>query len=181
MKELILLILITFNLSANTLFINEKSISIKKSPSLNSETIENAELFDEYEVINVSKLDSVKSSNVWFKDNWYVVKTKNNEIGYVFGHFTSLKKDGQLSYIMVLENLNWEGNVFHFIFTEYTDFGKGRNQLGRYGKFILEDSYRKKPYLIGRKFNITYNYLKSEVNSKIEEVLTIVEFIPIKD
>lgn len=183
MKKIItlLLTLIFSNINAITLFINEESVSIRKSPSMDSEILEIGKLFDQYEIISQSKVDSIIEKKYWFKDNWYFIKTKNGKTGYIFGHFTSLKKDGQLSYIMKLEELNWEDGQFHFIFTENTDFGKGRNELGRYGSLIIEDSHRKNPYLIGRKFDITFNYLKSEVNSEVKEVLTIVEFLPIKD
>ncbi len=150
----ILFLLPNFTLSQTQITVQGDVVNLRKLDDVKSEVVVQGKRFDELSLIEKGKEATING----IIDNWYKVKTKAGKIGYIFGHFTSLKKKGQITSIMTLNNVIL-GDCFHLIFDEI-DFGDGRNQLGKY-EGIIEDAYTDEKVYVGSKFRVTYNTLYS--------------------
>ncbi len=151
----ILFLLPNFTLSQTEITVQGDVVNLRKLDDVKSEVVVQVKRFDELSLMEKGKEATING----IIDNWYKVKTKAGKIGYIFGHFTSLKKKGQITSIMTLNNVIL-GDCFHLIFDEI-DFGDGWNDLGKFDD-IEEDAYNDKKVYVGMKFRVTYNTLYSK-------------------
>lgn len=137
----------------NTLIIQGDVVNIRKSADVKAEVVTKAKQFDKLEVIKKDKLATVGGK----KDYWYKVIANGIE-GYVFGHFTSLKLEGQKTDTLIFRNVDI-GDCFHVFFSDL-DFGAGENNYGDFNLILDVDT----PNLeyINKKFKVVYNNLAAK-------------------
>lgn len=124
------LLLFTFGAQAQLVQIQEKT-KIYAEESIASIQLYSLDILDDISIIEVGKEDVVNGkSDYWYKvekelyneSTWELEKTIG---GYVFGHFTSLKVEGQQIVRQVFEGCSM-GDCYHLTFTDY-DFGGSNN------------------------------------------------------
>ncbi|MBM3452271.1 MAG: SH3 domain-containing protein [Bacteroidetes bacterium] len=128
-------------------------VNVRKQPEVTSEVVIKVKRFDKLTVLEKGKEATVNG----IIDNWYKIETEGGKIGFVFGHFTSWKREGKVTKPMTLSDVSW-GDCFHLIF-DGIDFGNAINDLGIYEQEIENDSYADDKILVGTLFNVTYNSL----------------------
>lgn len=153
-KILTLIFLVPFLFFAQSeLIVQGDVVNLRKIADVSGEVVTKVKRFDRLTIVETGKVATVNG----IKDNWYKVKTETGKIGYVFGHFTSLKREGQITQVMTLNDVSW-GDCFHLIFDDI-DFGSAMNDLGVYWDQIEKDSYVDDKVMVGTVFNVTYNSL----------------------
>jgi hypothetical protein len=143
-----------FYFAQSELIVQGEVVNVRKLADVSGEVVTKVKRFDRLTIVETGKEATVNG----ITDNWYKVKTETGKIGYVFGHFTSLKREGQITQTMTLNDVSW-GDCFHLVFDDI-DFGGGYYPFG-FGNFndILDDANRDEPIYIGKVFRVTYNNL----------------------
>jgi hypothetical protein len=152
-KTLTFVFLLPFLFFAQTeLIVQGEVVNVRKLADVSGELVAKVKRFDRLTIVEIGKEATINGVT----DNWYKVKLETGKIGYVFGHFTSLKREGQITQVMKLSEVSL-GDCFHLIFDDI-DFGNARNVLGNF-EDIENDAERDEPIYIGSMFNVTYNNL----------------------
>ena len=163
-----LITLALLNFAQKTLIIQGDVCNVRKAPNTTAEIVGKVARFDRLKIIETS-IEMEVNGNV---DNWYKVALPNGKNGFVFGHFTSLKRQGKVTKTMVLNDIMW-GDCFHLIFDDI-DFGSAMNELEGVPT-LEEDADRDEKLYVGRTFKVTYNELFSTqseyCNPELEEKL----------
>lgn len=141
--------------SQTKLIVQGDVVNVRKLADVNSEIVVKVKRFDA--LVGIEKANQATINGI--TDYWYKVQTPSGKLGYVFGHFTSWKKEGQITSIMTLNDVMF-GDCFHIVFDEI-DFGDGWNDLGKFDD-IEEDAYNDEKVYVGMKFRVTYNTLYSK-------------------
>jgi hypothetical protein len=159
MKEIMIFILFfpIYVISQKELIVQSDKVNIRKSPNTSDEVTHKAKRFDRFIILEKIAESAING----ITDNWYKIQIGNTKTGYIFGHFTSLKREGQVNKEMTLNDVSFS-DCFHVIFDEI-DFGDGQNEYNLY-EDIIEDANRESKIYIGKKFMITYNDLFSLVS-----------------
>jgi len=149
------LIFLTFSLLFCTISWGQKiviqtNMNVRSGESTDSKIVTKLKQFDELDFISRGKQDLIENH----KDYWYKVRTENGKEGYVFGHYTSLKQEGQKRISRKFTDCYF-GDFYHLEF-EDMDFGYGINQMGGY-ELCIDDSPN--PKYLEKLFEITYNSL----------------------
>ncbi len=148
-----IILMIQLNFShAQVLFVQGDVVNIRSSASTSGAVVVKAKRLDELTLIKRAQLEVVNG----IEDYWYFVRTNNGKEGYVFGQFTSLKREGQRTEELILNEVSM-GDCYHLIFGEI-DFGSGKNDLGDF-EAISDDETSAEPRYIGKRFRVTYNEL----------------------
>jgi len=162
----------TSNLLSNSMIIIT-TVNVRDQPMVDSKSVTQLHLFDSVEVLlkgQNSELISGKS------DYWYQISKDNKSLGWVFGAFTNLKKQGQKTRIFSFKDYAF-GDLEHLIFTDIKtnkeiDFGQGYNNLNGYN-FISDDlssnEYTGNEKYLDKKFKITYNQILSDALCSVPE------------
>lgn len=148
------LFLLSQSLCAQVLYVQGDVVNIRNSASTSGAIVVKAKRLEELTTIRRDKLEVVNG----VEDYWYCVRTKAGKEGFVFGHFTSGKKEGQKTAELILTDVSM-GDCYHLVFGEI-DFGMGYNNLGDF-EAIAEDESNPTPRYIGKRFRVTYNDLYS--------------------
>ncbi|MFM7310203.1 MAG: SH3 domain-containing protein, partial [Flavobacteriales bacterium] len=77
--------------SAQLIYIQGDVVNIRSAASTSGTVVVKAKRLDELTLVRRDKLDVVNG----MEDYWYVVRTPAGKEGFVFGHFTSWKREGQ--------------------------------------------------------------------------------------
>jgi hypothetical protein len=177
-KTLTFVFLIPFLFFAQTeLIVQGEVVNVRKLADVSGELMAKVKRFDRLSIIEIGKEATINGVT----DNWYKVKLETGKIGYVFGHFTSLKREGQITQTMTLNDVSW-GDCFHLVFDDI-DFGGAMNDLGVYWEQIEKDSYVDDKALVGTVFSVTYNslfakeyeYCNPDLPLKVVQTPTIVQ------
>jgi Bacterial SH3 domain len=149
-----LLGLVMIHFSQTTLIIQGDVCNVRNAPNTTAEIVGKVKRFDNLKILETAAEMEVNGN----LDNWYKVALPNGKSGFVFGHFTSLKRQGQITKVMELQDIMW-GDCFHLILDDI-DFGSAMNQLDGVPN-LEEDADRDDKIFVGRKFKVTYNELFS--------------------
>ncbi|MFM7770459.1 MAG: SH3 domain-containing protein [Bacteroidota bacterium] len=141
-----------FILAQGTLTVQGDVVNVRKSANVNAEVVFKAKRFDELIVLEKGPKATVGG----YTDNWYKVRSNNGKIGYTFGHFTSLKREGQITEFLTFTEA-YMGDCLHLIF-EHVDFGFGINNMSNAPNLEV-DVDNEHPVYIGKQFKVTYNRL----------------------
>lgn len=168
----VLFFLFTINLSAqdNTIIIQE-NMNLRALESTTSQILDKLPQLSKVIMLSEGKSEVVNG----ISDQWYKVETDKNKIGFVFGHYTSLKKEGQRKVIATFTDCSM-GDLYHLEFDNGTyDFGGAQNNLGKFELCIGDDmDVTGNPKYINKKFELIINNLVSRVccDPSCEEVCT---------
>lgn len=155
MKPIILTLAILFStLAAAQTVVIQTAMNVRAGQSTSTEIVAKLKQLDEVAFISRGKQDVIENHS----DYWYKIRTKNGKEGYVFGHYTSLKQEGQKKVIRKFTDCYF-GDFYHLLFEEM-DFGDGQNQLGNY-ELCINDSPN--PKYLEKTFEILYNSLAASV------------------
>jgi hypothetical protein len=160
----IILILCTLTLSAQQVDIQEPC-SIHEKPDLAGKKLHSLGTLDDVTIIAKSVKGTVNGKSDYWYDvekviydevTWEEVKTIK---GYVFGHFTSFKMEGQQTMTLVFDGCEF-GDCFHLMFGDY-DFGGASNVLDLPEELCLdgEEGILANPNYKGKKMALTINDL----------------------
>lgn len=154
MKQLLLLFIsLTLSCLLNAqMTIQGDVVNVRNTPNVSGAVVGKLKRFEQVQVLEKSSEATVNG----ITDYWYKIKFGSNQTGYVFGQFTSLKREGQITKTMVLNEIMW-GDCFHLVFDD-VDFGTGINNLQAIPD-LESDADRDEKVYVGRKFLVTYNNL----------------------
>lgn len=154
LRNLILFLFILQNLTiqAQILHVQGDVVNVRNSASTSGAIVVKAKRLDQLSLIRRDKIEVLNG----IEDYWYFVKTESGKEGYVFGHFTSLKREGQKTADLTLNDVSM-GDCYHLVFGDI-DFGSGYNNLGDFDA-ISEDESNPEPRFVGKRFRVTYNDL----------------------
>ena len=93
LRRLITCLFILQNLTvyAQIIYVQGDVINVRNSASTSGAIVVKAKRLDQLAFIRRDKLEVLNG----IEDYWYFVNTESGQEGYVFGHFTSLKREGQ--------------------------------------------------------------------------------------
>jgi uncharacterized protein YgiM (DUF1202 family) len=155
MKQLVLFFLLlplSMIAQLNTLYVQGDVVNIRSAPNAQGAVVAKAKRLERLDVLQQSAQDIVGGVT----DNWYQVRTPSGKTGYVFGNFTSLKREGQKTEILVLTEMFF-GDCLHLVFGDHS-FGLADNNFGQVDD-LIDDADSDAPKYVGRKFRVTYNDL----------------------
>jgi uncharacterized protein YgiM (DUF1202 family) len=127
-------------------------VNVRNAPNVSGAVVGKLKRFNEVRVLEKSSEATVNG----ITDYWYKIQFGNNQSGYVFGQFTSYKREGQITRTMELIDISL-GDCYHLIFDDI-DFGNGINNLDGVPDLGMELDREEKIYT-GKKFLVTYNNL----------------------
>ena len=136
----------------NTCYVQGDVVNIRNAPSAQGTVVAKVKRLERLTILQKSSQDVIGGVT----DNWYQVKTQGGKTGYVFGNFTSLKREGQKTEILVLTEMFF-GDCLHLVFSDHS-FGLAYNNFGRFDD-LIDDADSDKPKYVGRRFRVTYNDL----------------------
>ncbi len=156
-------------------------VNVRNAPNVSGSVVGKLKRFEQVRVLEKSSEATVNG----ITDYWYKIQFGNNQSGYVFGQFTSYKREGQITKTMVLNEIMW-GDCFHLVFDDI-DFGTGINNLEAIPD-LESDADRDEKVYVGRKFLVTYNNLfatqyemcNPELQSHLIQTPTIVRIEMVK-
>lgn len=138
----------------------QENANLRESESTSSKVVAKLKQLDKVKFISQGKNDVITG----FTDNWYKVENENKKVGYVFGHFTSFKKEGQKKIIAKFTDCEM-GDLYHILFDNGAyDFGEGNNNLGKYELCTGDDmEVTGNPKFKNKKFELIINDLFARV------------------
>jgi len=169
----------TMSIVAQKNIIIQENVNLRATENTKGKVLSKLIQLSRVKVISQGKSDTVNG----FIDHWYKVETEKKLTGYLFGYFTSLKKEGQKNIIALFTGCSM-GDLYHLEFDNGKyDFGEGQNNLGQYELCIGDDmDVTGNPKYLNKKFELIINDLVSRVccdpsceETCIKKVPTIVE------
>jgi Bacterial SH3 domain len=142
---------------SEVIYVQAQILNVRADQSLKSAIIVKLKQLDRAVALEQGKSETIDG----ITDFWYKIKTETNEVGYVFGHLISLKKQGQTKIIRKFEACE-VGEEEHLIFEEY-DFGGARNNPDAYVGCNGNGYATAKPEFIGKTFELVINSLLTKV------------------